>query len=171
LAVNAADMATPAAFVVAVVTPPAKLPPAPVAGAPNATVIPLTGFPAESITVADRGDPKAVLIVVVCGVPPVAATEAAGPAVLVNKKLAGAATPETDAVTVYDPAVEFALNIAAVATPDPFVTAVVLPLAKLPLGPVRGAAKVTVTPLIGLLPASFTVAASCIPNPVLMTAA
>lgn len=49
------------------------------------------------------------------------------------------------------------MNAAAVATPDAFVVAMFTPPAKVPLAPVPGAANVTVTPLTGLPPASFTV--------------
>jgi hypothetical protein len=96
--VNAAEVATPEAFVVAVFTPPANVPLAPLPGAANVTVTPLTGLPPASFTVATSGDPYAALIVALCGVPPVAVIEAGVPTVLVNEKLAGVATPTTDAV-------------------------------------------------------------------------
>lgn len=48
LAVNAADVATPAAFVRAVLTPPANDPPGPDAGGVNMTTTPETGFPPAS---------------------------------------------------------------------------------------------------------------------------
>jgi hypothetical protein len=63
-AVNAADVATPLAFVVAVFTPPANVPLAPLAGGVNVTMTPLTGLLPASVTVATRGAAKAVLIVV-----------------------------------------------------------------------------------------------------------
>jgi hypothetical protein len=63
------------------------------------------------------------------------------------------------------------VKVGAVATPLLFVTAVAVaePL-KAPLAPVAGALKVTVTPLTGLLPASFTVACNAEPNAVLTVA-
>ncbi len=51
-----------------------------------------------------------------------------------------------------------AVKTAAVASPDAFVVAVVIPPANVPLGPLVGAVIVTVTPLTGLLKESFTVA-------------
>ena len=52
LAVNAGAVAMPCPFVVAVFTPPAKVPLAPLAGAVNVTVTPLKGLFSESVTVA-----------------------------------------------------------------------------------------------------------------------
>ena len=101
LAVKFPDIATPNAFVVTEVTAPlAKLPAAPVVGAVNVTLIPLTGLPPKSFTVAVRGNTNVELMVPVWGVPPVAVTDAAGPAVLVIEKFAEDATPDTDAVTL-----------------------------------------------------------------------
>jgi hypothetical protein len=80
-------------------TPPAKLPEAPLAGAANVTIAPLTGLPPESLTVATRGLLKAVLMVVLCELPLLARIEAAAPAMLVSAKLAGVDTPVTFAVT------------------------------------------------------------------------
>ncbi len=98
-AVNTAEVATPDALVVAVFTPPAKVPEAPLLGAANVTVTPLTPLPPEVCTVTDSVLANAVLIVVLCGVPPAAVTDAAAPAVLLSAKLAGVATPATLAVT------------------------------------------------------------------------
>jgi hypothetical protein len=154
-AVKTLEVAIPDAFVTAV-APPANVPPAPLAGAANVTVTPLTGFPPLSLTVAMSFAAKAVLIVAVCGVPPVAAIDAAAPALFVSAKSAGAATPTTDAVTLYDPAVAFAVKTFDVATPEALVTAVAAP-ANAPVAPLAGAVNVTVTPLTGLPPASFTV--------------
>lgn len=44
--------------------------------------------------------------------------------VFVKEKLAAGDTPETPAVTVYAPAVELAVNVSAVATPDALVAVV-----------------------------------------------
>ncbi len=95
-----AAVATPEAFVVAVATPPANVPLAPLPGAAKVTVAPLTGLLKESFTVACSWVPKAVLTAALCGVPAVAVMLAAAPAKLVNEKLAGVETPETEAVTV-----------------------------------------------------------------------
>ena len=70
-------------------TPPAKLPLAPVLGALNVTVTPATGFPPASFTVATNGAANAVLIVALCGVPLVAVILAAVPVVFVSEKFAG----------------------------------------------------------------------------------
>src|SRR5438046_8784529 len=72
------------------------------------------------------------------------------------------------ATTLYEPTVPLAVNTGAVATPLPFVTAfavVTLP-GNVPLGPLPGAVKVAVIPLIGL-PDSVTVACSCVGKGVL----
>jgi hypothetical protein len=86
-------------LVVAVFTPPANVPLAPLAGAVNVTMTALTGFPPASFTVTARGAAKAVLIAALWGVPLVAEMDAADPALFVSEKLAEVATPSTDAVT------------------------------------------------------------------------
>jgi hypothetical protein len=63
LAVKTAETAMPLALVIAVFTPPAKVPPAPEPGALNVTVRPLTGLPFESFTIAAKGAAKAVPMV------------------------------------------------------------------------------------------------------------
>src|ERR1700747_1714611 len=101
LAVNTAEVATPLAFVIAVLAPPANVPLAPVcAGAVNVTVTPETGLVLGYFTVAWSAVVNAVLIVAVCGVPAVAVIAAAAPALLVRAKLAAGAPPDTVAVTV-----------------------------------------------------------------------
>jgi len=97
--VNTADVATPEALVTAVLTPPAKVPLGPEPGAVNVTVTPLTGLPLASFTVATNGAAKGVVTAALCPEPLVAVIDAAGPAVLVSAKLAGVATPGTEAVT------------------------------------------------------------------------
>ena len=98
---NVGALATPLVFVAMVtVAEPLNVPLAPVVGAANVTFTPLTGLLPESFTVACRPVVNAELIAAVCGVPPVAVTPAAGPAVFVRPKLAGVATPEVLAVTV-----------------------------------------------------------------------
>ena len=100
LAVKTGAVATPSEFVVAVFTPPAKVPLAPLDGAVNVTVTLLTGLFPASFTVACSCVVKAVLIVALCGVPAVAVMLAAVPVKLVREKFAGVPTPETEAVTV-----------------------------------------------------------------------
>jgi hypothetical protein len=161
LAVNVAEVATPLEFVVAVFTPPANVPLAPLPGAVNVTTTPLTALFPASVTVVTKGAPNAVLIAALCPDPLVTATLAADPALFVSEKFAGVATPATVAVTVYGPpAVLLAVNVSEVATPLEFVVAVFTPPAKVPLAPLPGAVNVTSTPLSGLFDASFTVACS-----------
>src|SRR5690348_10384954 len=116
----------PLAFVVAVavLVPPAKVPLAPVDGAANVTIVPLTGFDLLSNTVATNGAANAVLMGALCGVPPVAATMVAAPAEFVRKKFAGVVTPATVAVTVSAPDVSFAVKWVDVARPVASVTSV-----------------------------------------------
>jgi hypothetical protein len=102
-AVNAAEVATPLALVIAVVTlvvVSANMPLANDAGAVNVTIAPLTGFWPLSTTVATSGTANAALIAALCGVPLVAAIAAGAPVVFVRLKLASVRTPETAAVTV-----------------------------------------------------------------------
>jgi hypothetical protein len=101
LAVNAGAVATPLPFVTAVaVNDPLNAPLAPVLGAVNVTVTPLTGLLFESFTVACSAVPKFVLTVALWGVPAVALMLAAAPAAFVKLKLAAVPTPGTVAVTV-----------------------------------------------------------------------
>jgi len=171
-AVNAGAVAVPLALVTAVaVADPPNLPLAPLAGAVNVTVTPLNGLLLASFTVACSAVPYAVLTTALCGVPAVAAMLAAEPAVLVRLKLAGVVTPATVAITVKLPADAFAVNAGAVATPLALVTAVAVAEApNLPLAPLPGAVNVTVTPLNGLLLASFTVACSAVAYTLLIAA-
>src|ERR1700739_5120838 len=82
LAVKTAEVAPPAAFVVAVFTPPAKVPLAPLAGAVNVTRAPPTAFPLTSVTVTESGVAKALRIPTLCGVPLVAVMFGGGPATI-----------------------------------------------------------------------------------------
>jgi len=101
LAVNAGALAIPLEFVATLaVNAPLKLPLAPLPGVVNVTVCPVTGLPPESVTLACSTVAKTVLMVALCGVPPLAFTLAAAPALLVRLKLAAVATPATLAVTV-----------------------------------------------------------------------
>ena len=102
MAVNVGAVPTPLLLVVAVVVvnPPLNVPLAPLPGAVNVTVTPLTGLLLASFTVAAMAVAKLVFTAVLCGVPDVAVMLAGVPAVLVRLKLAGVPTPETAAVTV-----------------------------------------------------------------------
>jgi hypothetical protein len=154
-AVNKVDVATPDAFVMAVLVP-ANVPLAPLAGALNVTTIPAIGLPFASFAVATSGA-NAVLIGTLCGVPAVAVM-VANATMFVKEKFAGLATPATEAVNVNGPWKPFAVKVGAVATPEEFVTAVFAPPANVPDAPeMGGAVNVTVTPLSGLPPPSFTV--------------
>jgi hypothetical protein len=83
--VKAGAVAIPLEFVIAVaVAEPLKVPLAPLPGAVNVTVTPLTAFPPESFTVACRAVAKAVPSVAFCGVPALAVMLAAAPVVLVR---------------------------------------------------------------------------------------
>ena len=86
LAVKTAAVAIPCALVVAVFTPPANVPLAPLPGAAKVTVTPLTGLLNESLTVACSCVAYAVFTVALCGVPAVAVMLAAAPARLVSEK-------------------------------------------------------------------------------------
>src|SRR5581483_10304694 len=100
-AVNVGATAMPLFPVVAFadITPPGKVPLAPLPGAVKVTDTPLTGFPPASVTVARRAVVNAVPAVVLCGVPPEATIPAGEPAVFVKLKLALPDTPEALAVT------------------------------------------------------------------------
>ncbi len=166
-AVKAAATATPEALVCAVVIAPspAKVPLGPLEGAINVTVTPLTGLPFESVTVADSAVANCVVTAALCGVPPVAAIVPSGAGVFVSEKLAVPATPLTEAAAMKLPMVPLAVSAGEVALPEASVTAVAVfvPPAKLPLAPLAGAVNVTVTPLTGLPPASFTAATNGAP--------
>lgn len=75
LAISAGAVAWPVAFVNAVAdADDPKVALAPVDGAVKVTVAPLTGFPAESVTVTCSPVLNAVFTVALCGVPALAAT-------------------------------------------------------------------------------------------------
>jgi hypothetical protein len=94
----AVTVAMPAALVSA--GDPVKAADAPEPGAVNVTGAFATGFPCASVTRTERDDAKASPTVALCPPPPFAVMEAAAPAVFVNEKDAGVATPDTLAVTV-----------------------------------------------------------------------
>jgi hypothetical protein len=158
-------LATPLALVVtgSVVAPPVNVPLAPVDGAVNVTITPLSRLPPLSFTVACKLVGNAVPMAMLWGVPAVAVTDAGGPDRFVRAKLTAESVPAT-AVTLYGPpAVLFAVNAGAVATPLVLVVAVAVsppfvPPANVPLGPLDGAVNVTITPLNGRELLSFTVA-------------
>src|SRR5258708_4270911 len=109
LAVKTAAVATPCALVVAVFTPPANVPLAPLAGAVKLTVTQPTGLFRESFTVACSCVANAALTVVLCGVPAVAVMVDAVPAVPLAALNAANATPQVsdparDAVAEVSPA-------------------------------------------------------------------
>ena len=169
-AVKIAEVATPLPLVVAVLTPPAKVPLAPLAGGVNVTTTPLTGLLLASVTSATSGAPNAALIVADCPDPLETATFAGVPDKLVSEKFAEVA-PAALATTLYGPpAVLLAVNIPDVATPLALVVPVLPPAAKVPLAPLAGGVNVTTTPLTGFPPLSVTVAPSEAPNAVLMAA-
>src|SRR5216683_2852713 len=169
-AVNVAEVATPLALLVAVFTPPAKVPLAPLPGAVNVTTTPLTGLFPASVTVASKDAANAVLIAALCPEPLVTTTLAGAAARFVNEKFAEVA-PVALATTLYGPpTVAFAVNVAEVATPLALLVAVFTPPAKVPLAPLPGAVNVTTTPLTGLFPASVTVATKSAVNAVLIAA-
>ncbi|MGA7302172.1 MAG: hypothetical protein WBD45_10965 [Terriglobales bacterium] len=150
------EVATPLALVVSVSVdiPFANVPLAPVVGAVNVTETPLTGFESLSTTVAARGTLNADPTVAVCGVPLVDVIVAGAEAMFVRANMAGVDAPMTTAVTVKDPAVEFALKVDERATPPASVASISegAPLANMPLAPVVGAVNVTETPLVGATP-------------------
>src|SRR5262249_11837073 len=80
---------------------PANQPLAPLPGALNVTPTPGMTLPKLSLTTACRAVAKAVLTVVLWGVPAVTVMLAGAPGVLVRPKVAGVATPATVAVTAY----------------------------------------------------------------------
>jgi hypothetical protein len=82
------------------VAEPENAAPAPLPGAVKVTVAPPTGLAYESLTDTCREVENAVLTVVLCGVPALAVTIAATPALLVSEKLAGVEAPTAVAVTV-----------------------------------------------------------------------
>src|SRR6266849_5016960 len=169
-AVNVVEVATPLALVVAVFTPPAKVPLTPLVGAVNVTNTPFTGLFPASFTVACSCVANAVLIAALCGVPAVAVMLAGAPSRLVNEKFADVA-PVALATTLYGPpTVAFAVNVAEVATPLALLVAVFTPPAKVPLAPLPGAVNVTTAPLTGFWPLSSTVATRGAANAVLIAA-
>jgi len=90
LAVKVGEAAIPEELVdtVTEVPPPAKVPLAPLDGAVNVTIAPLTGFPPESLTVATNGFANAAFTCALWPLPLVAVIDAGGPTVLVAVKIA-----------------------------------------------------------------------------------
>ncbi len=137
---------------------------APDAGTLNATCAPATGLLEASVTRATSGAPYAVATVAVCGVPETTAICVAWPAVFVSENEAGAETPGADALTLYCPAMPFAVAV-TLARPEAFVVAGEPAMAA--EAPEPGGVKVTETPATGLPLPSFTIATSAAPNAVL----
>src|ERR1700722_12049634 len=152
-------LATPWTLVTAVALESVAL--APDTGAEKFTVIPLSGLPPASFTVACSAVKNGMEIVAVCVAPPVAVTLAGGPAVFVRLKFAVSAP--TLAVTAYDPGAVLAVAM-TLAWPWALVTAA--PPESVALAPEAGTEKFTVTPLNRLPPASFTVTCSGAANAV-----
>jgi hypothetical protein len=158
LAVIGTVVATPEAFVTAVLLSFWKFPLGTddEKGARNFTVTPLTGLPLASFTRALSLKGNAVLIWVLCGVPPTGVTVAGIPAVFVNWPVAGVPTPVADAVKVYGPPT----MLFAVAVNDtcPCAFVVAEPItANVALAPLPGPAICTAIPDTALPPASLTV--------------
>src|SRR5215469_2865211 len=104
----------------------------------SVTVTPLTGLPPLSVTRATTG-----AMIAPAGVfagCTVKTRFAPTPPVLVKPKLADGVTPLTDAVTVYEPTVEFAT---AVTLALPLMSVVTVDAERLADAPVAGAANVT----------------------------
>lgn len=159
----AVTLAIPEALVAAVAAESAAL--APVAGAAKVTVTPLTGLFPASRTVTRSGVVKVVLNTADCGVPPLANTVEAAPAVLVNENGVTTATPGTEAVMLKTPAVLLAVAV-TLAMPEAFVATVAADNAA--LAPETGAANDTAAPGTGLPCASLTVTCSAAGNAVLI---
>jgi hypothetical protein len=153
LAVNAGAVATPLALVVTVGLPP-NVPEAPEPGAANVTLAPGTGLENASRTIAWSAVANAVLTVLLCGVPADVTMLAATPGVFVRLNETED-KPGIDAVTRYEPAIVFAVNVGAVACPAASVNTTFDPL-KLPDAPLPGGVNVTCTPCTGALPAVVT---------------
>ncbi len=101
MAVNEGAAAIPLPLVIAVALgEPLNVALAPVPGALNVTVTPLTGLLLASFTNVCSPVPNAELTVPLCGVPAFAVTLAGGPGRFVKLKLAAVATPAAVAVTV-----------------------------------------------------------------------
>src|SRR5215470_1001421 len=186
--VNVAGDATPATLAVTVKTPPfafavavtlaspelsvtavaadsvAVAPLEPVCAA-KFTVMPGSELPEASATTTTSGLAKALPVGVVCEFP-LTMNTAAGPVeTFCRWKVAGVATPETEAVTVKAPTVALAVAV-TLDMPDESVAAVTLAPLEAPFetvheAPAAGTAVyVTVTPGMGLPAASRTTASS-----------
>lgn len=169
-AVNVAEDACPLAPVVApLVAFPPNEPPAPLAGAANVTATPETGLPPESFSTAMNGLPNAVLTCALCPLPLTTVMLPGAPVAFVNENVAVDPTPAALAVTLYVPAVPFAVNAGETAWP----LALVVTVADAPnvaLAPDPGDVNVTLTPETGLPPASLTTAIRVFANAVLICA-
>ena len=157
MAVNVGEVATPKVLVIAVavlVLVVANVPLAPLAGAVNVTVAPLTRLPSMATVAVNAANATPVLTD--CGEPDVVATVKP---VLVRKKLAVRLVPDTTAlaVSVNAPELPLAVNVDAVARPIASlvcVSTLVPVLANVPVAPVAGTLKITFTPTAGA-PALF----------------
>jgi hypothetical protein len=159
-------VATPLALVATVAVTPvpgdANVPLAPLEGAVKVTLTPEIGLLLASVTVTERAA-NAVFTATLCEPFALITSFEGGPARFVSEYAAFAETPVTEALTVYAPAVVFAVKAGALAMPLAFVfTTIVVPpfvpSRNVPLAPLEGAVNVTVALFTGLPPLSFTVA-------------
>src|SRR5713101_539452 len=127
------------------------------------TVMPGSELPEASATTTTKGLAKALPVGVVCGFP-LTMNTAAGPVeTFCRWKVAGVATPETDAVTVKAPTVPLAVAV-TLDMPEESVVALTLAPLELPFETVQDAPEagtavyVTVAPGMGLPAASRTTA-------------
>src|SRR6266852_4035396 len=127
------------------------------------TVMPGSELPEASATTTTKGLAKALPVGVVCGFP-LTMNTAAGPVeTFCSRKVAGVATPETDAVTVKAPTVALAVAV-TLDMPEESVVAFTLAPLEMPFETVQDAPEagtavyVTVAPGMGLPAASRTTA-------------
>jgi hypothetical protein len=167
-AVNVGAVATPTVLVmaVAVLVPVlANVPLAPLAGAVNVTVAPLTRLPSTATVAVNAVNATPVLAD--CGVPAVAATVKP---LLVRKKVAERLVPDTMALATSEklPDMPLAVNVDAVAFPVAsliWVSTLVPVLANVPVAPVLGTLKTTVTPTAAV-PALLVIVTDIVGNAV-----
>jgi hypothetical protein len=131
---------------------------APLPGGVNVTVAPGTGFPYWSSACTSKGREKAVPTVALCGVPDTEVSEAGTPAVFVSEKLAELATPVTEALTEYPPAIVLALAVMLVWPFVPVADAV----PSTAEAPEPGGVNVTLTPATGFPYVSLTFTTSAL---------
>jgi len=167
-AVNVGAVATPEVLVTAVamlVLVVANVPEAPLAGAVNVTVAPLTRLPSTATVAVNAVN--AIPVLTDCGVPAVAATVKP---LLVRKKVAERLVPDTTALATSEklPDMPLPVNVDAVAFPVAsliWVSTLVPVLANVPVAPVAGTVKTTVTPTAAV-PALLVIVTDIVGNAV-----